>query len=152
MAGLVPAVKITREVKLIGAGSPLTVDPVAVVVMNAEIMMGVGKILQGAAAGEKTVFRAVVKLHAKLNIALKRLELRVQFQYSIHHHSQSLTRLYSFHKMRQMPLFLLYCRKKRFSMAIKCATNRFAAQDRAKIKGKNCRYSGDCLWGEHFSP
>ena len=51
MRGLVPAVKIAGKVELIGTGSPLAVDPGAIEMVDAEIMMGIGKILQSAAAG-----------------------------------------------------------------------------------------------------
>ena len=81
---LVPAVEIAGQVELVGAGGPLTVDPSAVHMVDAEEICTVCKIIQRSAVGEQTALCAVITGHTQVNVTLKRHQLRVELQDPIH--------------------------------------------------------------------
>ena len=84
MAGLIPAVELTFQVQLVGAGCPLTVDPAVIQMVDAIVIMGIGKVIQRLTFSQNASLRIAVKLHAVVNIPGKVLQLGVQFQNTIH--------------------------------------------------------------------
>ena len=79
MAGLVPAVEVTLQVQLVGAGRPLPVDPAALHMVEAEVVMGVGELVQGLPLGKDPALGCPVQEHAQINVPRKRLQLGIQF-------------------------------------------------------------------------
>ena len=79
-----PAVELTGQVQLVRIGCPLTVDPTALNMVNTKIIVGICKIIQCIAIGQKASLGVPVKLHPVINVPGKILQLRIQFQQSIH--------------------------------------------------------------------
>ena len=77
MAGFVPVVKIPFQVQLIGAGCPLPVDPASLNMVEAEIIVGVGKVVQGLALGKQPGLGAAVEEHPQVDVAGEGGELGV---------------------------------------------------------------------------
>ena len=84
MAGLVPLVEFAGEVQLVGAGRPLPVEPAALHMVEAQIIVGLSEVTEGAALGQQAVFRAAVQVHPQVNVSREGLQLGIQFQNSIH--------------------------------------------------------------------
>ena len=84
MARPVPAVEVAGQIELIGAGSPLTVDPAAIYTVDAVIFMSVGKIVQSTAVREQAGFCFVVQVHTQINVSGMPLQYGVQFKNLVH--------------------------------------------------------------------
>ena len=52
--------------------------------MDAKVIVRIGKFLQVHAVGQNALLGAPVQIHAQINIAFKRLQLRIQLQNTIH--------------------------------------------------------------------
>ena len=77
MARLIPAVEIAGEVELVGAGRPLPVDPASVHPVEAEVVVGVGKLIEGTPLGKQAVLGSPVEEHSKINVACVSFQLGV---------------------------------------------------------------------------
>ena len=84
MAGLIPAVEIAGQVKLIGAGRPFPINPTAFHPMKAIVFVTVGKFVQGTAVAKQAAFGGMILVHPKVNVAGMPLQHRVQFQKLVH--------------------------------------------------------------------
>ena len=73
VTGLIPVVEITGQVQLIGTGRPFAVDPTAIEMMDSEVMMRIGKILQRTATTQKPFFRLLIEFHTQIDVIFKRL-------------------------------------------------------------------------------
>ena len=79
MGGLVPVIEFTFQVQLIGRRCPFTVIPAAVNMMEAVVIVGIGKIIQCLALAENTAFGGPIQEHTQIDVTGKALQLRVQF-------------------------------------------------------------------------
>ena len=84
VGGLVPAVEFALQIQLVGTGRPLPVVPAAVHMVEAEVHVGVGKIVQALSLGQNTLFGRTVQVHPQINIPGERLQLGIQIQNTIH--------------------------------------------------------------------
>ena len=84
VACLVPLVEFAGEVELVGAGRPLPVDPAALHVVEAQIIVGLGEVAEGASLGQQAGLGAAIQVHSQVNVSREGLQLGIQFQNSIH--------------------------------------------------------------------
>ena len=78
MARLVPAVDLSFQIELVGAGRPFPVYPAILHSVEAIIIVGVGKIIQRLPLCKDTVFRLTVQVHTQINIPGKVFQLGIQ--------------------------------------------------------------------------
>ena len=84
VAGLVPVIEFAGQVQLVGTGGPFAVVPAAVNMMEAVVIVGVGKIIEGLAFAQDPILGCPVQEHPQVDVAGERLQLGVQFQKSVH--------------------------------------------------------------------
>ena len=78
--GPVPVIEVTGQIQLMGIGRPFPVDPAPLHPVEAEVIVGVGKVIQGLARSQNAVLGRMVQKHAQINVPGKGLQLGIEFQ------------------------------------------------------------------------